>query len=104
MSLISNWKEKKEISIIGSFENPISGDNTSMGLRINVKCLENYLKEVSNVKEIYNYLYNVIRNYGPITFYHKFRLSHKEKDRTDLDISTAVSIWKQDISKLTLTI
>ena len=101
MSLISYMEEKMKISIIGSLENPISGDNTSMALRINVKCLETHLNEISDVKEIYIYMRGIIRNHGPITFYHKF---HKEKNRSYFDIYGCeyleTGYFKTDINNL----
>ena len=70
------------ISILQGYENGYSHEKNSVSLQINTDLLLNdYLKEaIKKVDRLYNIMSDFTKKYKEITFYHTFRLRHKNKE------------------------
>ena len=75
----------EKISIIGSYKNRYSEEETSLAMAIQMRCLDKLLKGL-NMKEIYDVMFDIVKKYGDICFYHRFCLYHEEKNRIHFDI------------------
>ena len=50
----------EKISIIGSYKNRFSGEETSLAMAIQIRCLDKHLKGL-NMKEIYDVMLDIVK-------------------------------------------